>query len=597
MAMALLGGMCLTPPIKAQPQTPPVTGQWVATYRWSQGTGKGLFGSRVYASYGHQVSETFAWNYATSVYDDSPYDYRDDEPNLDQRNSFFQGLFDRQNFGVRANGNGVAASSELNGTIKVTWKWVPRQGYTNAGPVPDRLIFGLSATAIAIADSHVDSDTSVVDGRGRGGEEVQASVSLGNSGGQNKTTAEHGGLYVARGGKVYNIATNGRTEINDAEFSVTVKAKVPSGRSKALPPVQTMGGPRTPYADDKGTTSAFVQVQLKAFDKTVKLSRLGARYEDAKLENGEWHTYGDSIYSAAEANGFDAQDVKPEINIETAHIGEWGQRPDGTLPFVTPSWSASGFSSSFEQSAARYAGYAKYGTPTVSGGTYSADKTGAQEFVTSYTGTDTRDNLEAKAYYHLTLHDPVEPISAGEGEAVSLSTYQVKSPAKDASGPLVYSGFRDANTAETTIRVGRSYEAGLDLTATFSIDAVKDLLGFTGEARLSATTSVSVDTELKVPAIAAQKFIYAVAVQPFQRRHARFYVYDQGGRFKRMVTKDASGQTYPAFEVYHEAIRDTAFETNFTWSDEMDVSRTDINNLPRTIEPEPLGFDYSGGVS
>ena len=72
-----------------------------------------------------------------------------------------------------------------------------------------------------------------------------------------------------------------------------------------------------------------------------------------------------------------------------------------------------------------------------------------------------------------------------------------------------------------------------------------------------------------------------------------FYMYDEGGKIKRFVTKDASGQVYPAFETYHEAIRDTALQTNYEWSAQLSINSVDINKLPTTVIPKPKSYDYS----
>jgi len=371
------------------------------------------------------------------------------------------------------------------------------------------------------------------------------------------------------------------------------------------------GGHRMVYPDDFPAVGVQAWAWAQQDNRSVTLSRgvgndaYGIPLETSALRtDGSWHTYGDSIYSAKGQRTVDLPQLIP-LDIAVSYSGSWKTTALNLSYDVTPSWNKAGFlPGSGGQWAYSGWGYTAYGSPTVyqspfsiSPMSYTGAPTGAKTFDTSYTATDNGDQATATAFYHLTLHDPVEPISAAEGEPVTISHYRVKSPMSDASGPLVYHGPRADKVPETTIKIGTSTELGLELKATLGdIPVVKDLLGFVGEASAKSTYTISVDTEAKVPAIDENRAKYLFAIHDFSRRHARFYKYNESGKVRRFVTQDSRGRTYnPAIEKYQEAIRDTAVKAQYDWGD-IPID-TDPNTLPRTVEPEPQDYDFSGGRS
>jgi len=350
-----------------------------------------------------------------------------------------------------------------------------------------------------------------------------------------------------------------------------------------------------------GSADAKGEYSVQNDTRSVKLSR-GGRGEYSELKDGEWHTYGDSIYSVKNTTSGN-DEISVPLDIAVAYSGGWTTTPGNIYYNVTPTWNKSGFQpesgdgDSGHNEGHGY-GYTAYGSPTVSyplwpptGPQYSGSPTGAKTFDTSYTAKDNGDQATATAYYHLTLHDPVETIKSDS------YIYPLEAPMLDGSGAvLAWAGGatgRPATQVEQTVKIGSSTEVGLDFTATTSVDALKGLLGFEAKAHLSSTKTMSIETDAKVPGIVANSYVYLIAMHSFQRTHVCFNQYDQAGKVKCFLTQDATGATLnPPQEVYHEAFRDFAFVPQFRWSDAQNANKA-TSTLPHDTVP-PLKYDYSG---
>ena len=275
---AYLIPFCFASSAYAQQQSS--AGEWKPSYKWTQGTSSGQFGGRTWTNYGPLLSETFAWNYSTASYDDSPYDYRETQsPIFDSYNSSFANSFSSGTHqsgssagSASATAAGIAGYAQVDGQIQVTWKWVPRAGYNNAGPVPPTLNFVVRASATATANSRVDSNTVAMVTRDLSKESGEASVGLSDGGGVKDPITAYGSQWTAKGAKFYSIDTNGSSQISVDPITLHAKGSVVDGRSVALPPISTMGGPRTPYKDDMGQVSANVSVSAELNDHWVSIS-------------------------------------------------------------------------------------------------------------------------------------------------------------------------------------------------------------------------------------------------------------------------------------------------------------------------------------
>ena len=345
-------------------------------------------------------------------------------------------------------------------------------------------------------------------------------------------------------------------------------------------------------------TSIFYQAQEDT--RSVKLSRDGARDERQTLESNEWHTYGDSIYSA---QGVDfAPDVKIPLDINANLTGHWS----GGFVGVNATWDATGFGSSYAVSTYLARGWTQFGTPTIHWlapfvTDYQGSPTGAETFDTTYTVVDNGDSATTKAYYHLTLHDPVEMLDEGE----TITNYQILKPYTSkgnvlgAGLVLGWPGLRDANSATIEINDETSTETGVELKATTEVKAFKGLLGLSAEANYKSTHKFTLTLKTEVPKdIADGQYRYLIAIHNFTRSHKRFYKYDAGGKIKRMVSVDAYGNAInPPVEMYHELIEDTAGAPDARWSDPIPYTGLDPNSLPTTPIP-PVDYDFpSGGAS
>ena len=164
--------------------------------------------------------------------------------------------------------------------------------------------------------------------------------------------------------------------------------------------------------------------------------------------------------------------------------------------------------------------------------------TGAANFDTTYTATDNGDGATAKAYYHLTLHDPVEKELEDQ-----VTTYDIEAPLRDGGTVAGWYGKLPLNVGDPPIEVtsGTSTETGYDVTATVDVSLFKSLLGFSVEGNHSSTKTLSIEQKTTVPDIPAGKYRYLIVAHKFQRRHTFFWKYDEGGKVRRMVTADTSG--------------------------------------------------------
>lgn len=395
------------------------------------------------------------------------------------------------------------------------------------------------------------------------------------------------------------VDTNGNMLVAGPWADVNVTASLDGERTYPGEHRDIMGNPE--IVSLNGTVYFQGYVDAAPDDRSINLSR-GGRGEYSKLENGEWHTYGDSIYSVKNTTSGN-DELSVPLDITVAYLGGWTTTLGNIYYNVTPTWSKSGFQpesgngDSGHNEGHGY-GYTAYGSPTVSypllpptGPQYSGSPTGGKTFDTSYTAKDNGDQATATAYYHLTLHDPVETIKSDS------YIYPLEAPMLDGSGAvLAWAGGatgRPATQVEQTVKIGSSTEVGLDFTATTSVDALKGLLGFEAKAHLSSTKTMSIETEAKVPGIVANSYVYLIAMHSFQRTHVCFNQYDQAGKVKCFLTKDATGATLnPPQEVYQEAFRDFAFVPQFRWSDAQNANKA-TSTLPHDTVP-PFKYDYSG---
>ena len=335
--------------------------------------------------------------------------------------------------------------------------------------------------------------------------------------------------------------------------------------------------------------------------RSVTLSRTGAREERQELQNGEWHGYSDSIYSAHSPVIYPNDDLFYPLSIGVNYAGNWLRW--GTGYNVSPSWTTSGFEPVDGTNNSSAWGKTKFGTPIRSVTNFhgipyynglEGEPTGAETFDTTYTAVDNGDGATAKAYYHLTLHNPVEKDGADD-----ISTYHITFPMSNGSD-ITYIGENSATESERPlVEVGHSTQYGYGITATVGIEGVASLLGLSAEASAQAesTTTITATTTKRVPHLTEGQKVYLVADHPFQRTHVRFWKYDEGGKVKRMLRISDEGVTPPAeIEVHHEAFQDTAAQATYHWSPIYEESQLDIGNLPHTPAPE-LPYDYSGGSS
>ena len=541
-------------------------GHWNMSSTWSSGSTSGTFGSRYSNTMDgpatEERSDSYSWDVPSGAYTDAldPQLYNQYYNSIDfyTMKPNYDGLL------LKSVGRttGIPAKAKVVATRQFTFTWVPKAA--GSKPTKDLKVF-IGGTATAEAYTQETSGASVKAWIGAQpedqGEEAHSSF-----------------LDNVRGGKFFRVSKEQTS--GTVSLSLGAQSSAPGDKSD-----------RPRYEDQ---AKAEVSVSAQVDTRSLSLSR-GGRYEHSKSENGEWHTYGDSIYSAHDASGFSNNDFKSQISIIASYgdSSAWGIRSDGTAPDITSSWSASGFSSTYEQSPQVYRGYAQYGTPLISSGNYSGSATGAASFDTSYTATDTRDGATTKAFYHLTLHDPVEDVQEEE-----LSTYRVEVPmTKSGGGTMKYNGPRTSGYDDVEIESATSTETSGGISGTVDVSAFKELLGLSATADYTSTATFSVKTKADVRSIPAGRFIYRIALHDFQRSHKRFYRYDELGKIRRMITQDFGGQVYdPPTEVYHEVIEDTAFDQQSTWSEDLDPTRVNINNLP-TVPAPPKHYDYSGGVS
>ena len=340
-------------------------------------------------------------------------------------------------------------------------------------------------------------------------------------------------------------------------------------------------------------------INLTPDTRTVKLSR-GGRHERIVLEGGEWHAYGDSIYSA-KGNIDPLADKRVPLDIQATYEGSWNTK---VLTWVPKGFAPIAGVVTYEQDENGARGTTVFGVPQVSlqpvTPTFSyhnyhpSSSTGAQEFVSTLTVTDT-DGAVAKAHYHLELHDPVELLDEGE----SITNYQIEKPYTNGGNVLGWTGLRDANSATIEITNETSIETGIGVKATASIDALKDLLGLSAEANHTSTHKFTITTKTEVPKdIPETKYRYLIAVHNFTRKHKRFYRFDESGEIRRMVEVDSYGNAInPPVAMYHELIEDTAQPADAKWSPIINGENLDPNTLPKTPVP-PAEYDFpSGGAS
>lgn len=348
------------------------------------------------------------------------------------------------------------------------------------------------------------------------------------------------------------------------------------------------------YPWTNGTTaSGGVSINYVEDTRSIKLTRNGQ--DRVELKDGGWHTYGDSIYSANNTSSL-IPGYRNFVDIKADYSTGWTPK-NATFPYnVTSTWNTAGIDTIAEKNEQHVAGYTKVGSPQLSGiaGKYTGKATGAQKYDISCAVKDNGDQASATAYYHLTLHDPIEKVTDDE-----LSTYTVFAPMIGGDGiPIVYKGLRNATYNKITVETATSTEDGYDLSATVDVKGLEGLLTFSGTAKHSSKVTFEIKTTADVPTnIADGRFVYLIAKHDFQRCHSRFYKYDTQGKIRHMISTDSSGQAYnPPAETYYEAIEDSAFNAQSKWSDEQDPLRININNLPHDPIP-PKVYDYSGGSS
>ena len=417
--------------------------------------------------------------------------------------------------------------------------------------------------------------------------DVEATVSAGDG---TSTTATSPGNWFLFRKQLFQLPTKNAT-VQNGIYVVEAESPVLSAKITAGGGTGQIG-----YS-----IHAYVNATAQQDYRSVTLSRAGAREERQDLQNGEWHGYSDSIYSAHSPVIYPNDDLFYPLSIGVNYAGNWSRW--GTGYNVSPSWTTSGFEPVDGTNNSSAWGKTKFGTPIRSVTNFhgipyynglEGEPTGAETFDTTYTAVDNGDGATAKSYYHLTLHDPVEKDGADD-----ISTYHVTFPMSNGSD-IAYIGENSATESERPlVEVGHSTQYGYGITATVGIEGVASLLGLSAEASAQAesTTTITATTTKRVPHLTEGQKVYLVADHPFQRTHVRFWKYDEGGKVKRMLRISDEGVTPPAeIEVHHEAFQDTAAQATYDWSPIYEESQLDIGNLPHTPAPE-LPYDYSGGSS
>jgi len=346
-----------------------------------------------------------------------------------------------------------------------------------------------------------------------------------------------------------------------------------------------------------GAAGAAVLYKAQEDTRSVTLSR-GGRDERSELKDGEWHTSGDSIFSAKNPTSrIPGKDKEIPLSINVKYSDGWNTQN------VTPTWTTGGFDPTPTTSKEGASGITEFGAATVyvdpdaGDYVYVAPKSGTTSSTTSYTAKDW-DGATSTAHYTLTLHDPVEPISPdNEGEPTSLSVFTVQVPMERATLKNWWSDVSGADGSRPKVHFGYSLVYGLKFSATSEASAFKKLLGFSAEASAEAKSEFSVAQDLEVPIIPAGAVRYLVAKHEFSRKHRRFWMYDQFGKIKRLLTKDAQGNTLnPPQEVWQEAFEDTVGNTSYDWSPEIRGTDFDPNNEPHGEVP-PYEYNYPSGGS
>lgn len=195
------------------------------------------------------------------------------------------------------------------------------------------------------------------------------------------------------------LQANGQYKITKDLGSFNAQSTATIGTTPGSP--QDADDPDSPDTSDYNM-SVHARVNGSAIEdnRTVSLSRSGRYERGPLLENGESHTYGDSIYSASTPSGQSNNQVSINANYQG---NNWATTFGNASWNITPSWVSGGaLSSTLTQSNTNLFGYAINGTPTIGAdGKYMGSPTGAQTFDISYTATDNADSATAKAYYHL----------------------------------------------------------------------------------------------------------------------------------------------------------------------------------------------------
>ncbi len=268
--LSCVGLSCLT----SQAQQQSSTGEWKAFYQWKEGHSSGKFGARIRDNSNPQTPGSFNWNYKTKKWDLDPHEgqaYANDQ--FFTENGFYSYSESDSSGSSFARAIGMAGFAETDGQMQITWKWVHKQGYADAGQVPSKLNFVVRANAVATANNRVDSDPVMMATRDLSKESGDASVSLGDGGSVKDPVTSYESQWTAKGTKFYSIDTNGSNEINVDPITLHAKGSVAENRSLALPPRYDQGGRLvTPYKDDIGEVSANFSLSAELNDHWVSIT-------------------------------------------------------------------------------------------------------------------------------------------------------------------------------------------------------------------------------------------------------------------------------------------------------------------------------------
>jgi len=442
------------------------------------------------------------------------------------------------------------------GQVTPVFRWIPDGNDLQAHPAPDQLTIKVTGSAITAYTGNTNQ-FDVKSNFDIGGASGKASIS---SMGPYARNLSHNTSFLAT---VSN--TDHQAMVKVPKDGLTVNA----GATATLYP-----GEWSPFS---GNLRGGFNIAAIKDDRSVTLSRSvgndanGIPLETSALgKDGNWHTYGDSIYSAYSVSGLSSGIIiqPAPLDIAAKYSGGWKTTFLTDHWDITPSWNKAGFQQpdglhNSGQDENHCFGITVCGSPTVSqlylppSIQYTGTATGAKTFDTSYTATDNGDQATATAFYHLTLHDPVEQVSYAATTIHAYKPFEADGVVMAFEGPRAAS---DPAKPAVTIKVGTSTVTGLSLTGTIDAKLFKDVLGFKAEAKQESTKTVDVEVEAKLPEIPDNQWCYLQATHTFTRRDIQYYAYDTSGKIRNMVSAGGVKTEWP-----QESIEDEAFPVTFDW--------------------------------